>query len=96
MPWQAAPSLIIIFGAFNVAAGLIWTVDRCYYGKVRVGSCWKVGSSPAINQWCRLVEMVYLVGEFVRLSCWHTFERIGFRDSETIETVFFSPYFYQR
>jgi hypothetical protein len=35
MPWQAAPSLIIIFGAFNVAAGLIWTVDRCYYGKVR-------------------------------------------------------------
>ena len=34
MPWQAAPSLIIIFGAFNVAAGLIWTVDRAYYGKV--------------------------------------------------------------
>ena len=35
MPWQAAPSLLIIFGAFNVAAGLIWTVDRTYYGKVR-------------------------------------------------------------
>ena len=35
MPWQAAPSLIIIMGAFNVAAGLIWSVDRVYYGKVR-------------------------------------------------------------
>jgi len=36
MPWQAAPSLIIIMGAFNVAAGLIWSVDRLYYGKVRI------------------------------------------------------------
>jgi hypothetical protein len=36
MPWQAAPSLIIIMGAFNVAAGLIWSVDRVYYGKVRI------------------------------------------------------------
>ena len=36
MPWQTAPSLLIIFGAFNAAAGLIWTVDRCYYGKVRI------------------------------------------------------------
>lgn len=35
MPWQAAPSLIIIVGAFNVAAGLIWTVDRVHLGKVR-------------------------------------------------------------
>ena len=34
MPWQAAPSLIIIIGAFNVAAGLVWSVDRLYYGKV--------------------------------------------------------------
>ena len=44
MPWQAAPSLLIIFGAFNVAAGLIWTVDRTYYGKVRCvrvcSLCW--------------------------------------------------------
>jgi hypothetical protein len=37
MPWQAAPSLLIIIGAFNVAAGLIWSVDRAYYGKVRLG-----------------------------------------------------------
>lgn len=36
MPWQAAPSLIIIIGAFNVAAGLVWSVDRLYYGKVCV------------------------------------------------------------
>ena len=35
MPWQAAPPLLIIFGAFNVASGLIWAVDRGYYGKVR-------------------------------------------------------------
>eukprot|EP00579_Thalassiosira_antarctica_P001268 CAMPEP_0201865688 /NCGR_PEP_ID=MMETSP0902-20130614/505_1 /ASSEMBLY_ACC=CAM_ASM_000551 /TAXON_ID=420261 /ORGANISM="Thalassiosira antarctica, Strain CCMP982" /LENGTH=65 /DNA_ID=CAMNT_0048390507 /DNA_START=53 /DNA_END=250 /DNA_ORIENTATION=+ len=33
MPWQAAPPLLIIIGAFNVAAGLIWTVDRVQYGK---------------------------------------------------------------
>ena len=24
-----------MMGAFNVAAGLIWSVDRVYYGKVR-------------------------------------------------------------
>eukprot|EP00986_Skeletonema_menzelii_P003747 scaffold1199_cov143-Skeletonema_menzelii.AAC.1 len=30
MPWQAAPSLIIIVGAFNVAAGLIWCVDYIF------------------------------------------------------------------
>jgi hypothetical protein len=28
MPWQAVPSLLIIAGAFNVAAGLIWTIDQ--------------------------------------------------------------------
>ena len=39
MPWQAAPSLIIIMGAFNVAAGLVWSVDRLYYGKVCVCVC---------------------------------------------------------
>ena len=34
MPWQTAPSLLIIVGAFNVAAGLIWSVDRVYHGPV--------------------------------------------------------------
>ncbi|KAL3808793.1 hypothetical protein ACHAXA_011177 [Cyclostephanos tholiformis] len=43
MPWQAAPSLLIIIGAFNVAAGLIWSVDRAYYGKVRTTDGWCVG-----------------------------------------------------
>ena len=43
MPWQAAPSLLIIIGAFNVAAGLIWSVDRAYYGKVRMIDGWRVG-----------------------------------------------------
>ena len=35
MPWQAAPPVLIIMVAFNVAAGLIYTVDRTYHGKVR-------------------------------------------------------------
>lgn len=35
MPWQAAPSLLIICGAFNVVAGLMWGLDRMYYGRVR-------------------------------------------------------------
>ncbi|KAL7445692.1 hypothetical protein ACHAXH_009091 [Discostella pseudostelligera] len=48
MPWQAAPSLIIIFGAFNVAAGLIWTVDRCYHGKR--------GRTTGHNQWTWAME----------------------------------------
>ena len=51
MPWQAAPSLIIIFGAFNVAAGLIWTVDRAYYGKVCV-----------FFMYCNLMEILGFVG----------------------------------
>jgi hypothetical protein len=42
-----------------------------------------------------IVEMVYLVGEFVRLSWWHTVEKIGFRDSETRDRDYL-PYFYQR
>ena len=62
MPWQAAPSLIIIVGAFNVAAGLIWSVDRVYYGKVRFDllflcdvlfcifdSSWPVGAETSIG-----------------------------------------------
>jgi hypothetical protein len=48
MPWQAAPSLLIIIGAFNVAAGLIWSVDRAYYGKVRLGGgCFSVDISSS-------------------------------------------------
>lgn len=35
MPWQTAPSLIIIGGAFNVAAGLMWGAHRLGYGEVR-------------------------------------------------------------
>eukprot|EP00542_Grammatophora_oceanica_P013797 CAMPEP_0194027614 /NCGR_PEP_ID=MMETSP0009_2-20130614/1749_1 /TAXON_ID=210454 /ORGANISM="Grammatophora oceanica, Strain CCMP 410" /LENGTH=73 /DNA_ID=CAMNT_0038666751 /DNA_START=55 /DNA_END=276 /DNA_ORIENTATION=+ len=33
MPWQPVPSLIIIGGAFNVIAGLMWSVQRLAYGK---------------------------------------------------------------
>jgi hypothetical protein len=36
MPWQTVPSLIIIGGAFNVVAGLLWGLDRLYYGRVSV------------------------------------------------------------
>ena len=35
MPWQSAPSLLIIIGAFNVAAGAMWGIQRIAYGKVR-------------------------------------------------------------
>lgn len=34
MPWQTVPSLLIIGGAFNAAAGLMWGLDRLYYGRV--------------------------------------------------------------
>lgn len=34
MPWQTVPSLLIIVGAFNVAAGLVLGVDYLQYGKV--------------------------------------------------------------
>jgi hypothetical protein len=34
MPWQTVPSLLIIVGAFNAAAGLIYTVDYLHNGKV--------------------------------------------------------------
>jgi len=48
MPWQAAPPLLIIVGAFNVAAGLIWSVDRLYYGKR--------GRTIGHNQWSWAME----------------------------------------
>ena len=35
MPWQSVPPLLIIAGAFNVAAGLMWTVQRVGYGHDR-------------------------------------------------------------
>eukprot|EP00804_Cyclotella_cryptica_P025088 CCRYP_016560-RA/>CCRYP_016560-RA protein AED:0.30 eAED:0.30 QI:170/1/1/1/0/0/2/306/60 len=35
MPWQAVPSLLIIVGAFNVAAGLVLGIDYLQYGKRR-------------------------------------------------------------
>jgi hypothetical protein len=35
MPWQTVPSLLIIVGAFNAAAGLIYTVDYLHNGKKR-------------------------------------------------------------
>eukprot|EP00562_Extubocellulus_spinifer_P034581 CAMPEP_0178683588 /NCGR_PEP_ID=MMETSP0699-20121125/2387_1 /TAXON_ID=265572 /ORGANISM="Extubocellulus spinifer, Strain CCMP396" /LENGTH=65 /DNA_ID=CAMNT_0020328199 /DNA_START=30 /DNA_END=227 /DNA_ORIENTATION=+ len=35
MPWQSAPSLLIIIGAFNVAAGAVWGIQRIAYGKDR-------------------------------------------------------------
>lgn len=35
MPWQTAPPLIIIAGAFNVAAGLMFGAQRLGYGEVR-------------------------------------------------------------
>jgi hypothetical protein len=35
MPWQAVPSLLIIGGAFNVAAALMVGCDYLAYGKVR-------------------------------------------------------------
>jgi hypothetical protein len=35
MPWQTAPSLIIIGGAFNVAAGLMYGAQRLGFGEVR-------------------------------------------------------------
>ncbi|KAL3822626.1 hypothetical protein ACHAXA_006411 [Cyclostephanos tholiformis] len=58
MPWQAAPSLLIIIGAFNVAAGLIWSVDRAYYGK-RTGESVNVkkrGRTIGHNQWTWAME----------------------------------------
>ncbi len=34
MPYQTAPSLLIIAGAFNAAAGLMWASQRLGYGEV--------------------------------------------------------------
>jgi len=34
MPWQTAPPLIIIAGAFNVAAGLMYGAQRLGFGEV--------------------------------------------------------------
>lgn len=45
MPWQSAPSLLIIIGAFNVAAGAMWSIQRIAYGKVRPCK-FRVGISP--------------------------------------------------
>ena len=33
--WQPVPSLLIIMGAFNVTAGLMWGIHRLAYGTVR-------------------------------------------------------------
>jgi len=33
MPWQTAPPLIIIAGAFNVAAGLMYGAQRLGFGE---------------------------------------------------------------
>lgn len=36
MPYQPVPSLLIIMGMFNATAGLMWGINRVYYGpKVR-------------------------------------------------------------
>jgi len=33
MPWQAVPSFVIIAGAFNAAAGLMWGAQRLGFGE---------------------------------------------------------------
>lgn len=35
MPWQSVPPLLIIVGAFNLAAGGVWAIQRVAYGKNR-------------------------------------------------------------
>lgn len=62
MPWQTVPSLLIIGGAFNVAAALMLGCDYLAYGKVRfhntysfVAGCWWVDS-------VRLASVLDLVG----------------------------------
>jgi len=35
MPWQTAPGLIIIAGAFTVAGGLVNGVQHLFYGQKR-------------------------------------------------------------
>ena len=64
MPWQTVPSLLIIGGAFNVAAALMLGCDYLAYGKVRfhntysfVAGCWWVDS-------VRLASVLDLV------ACW--------------------------
>ncbi|KAL7506755.1 hypothetical protein ACHAXN_003993 [Cyclotella atomus] len=47
MPWQAVPSLLIIGGAFNVAAALMVGCDYLAYGKKRT-----IGH----NQWTWAME----------------------------------------
>lgn len=36
MPWQSAPPLIIITGAFALTGYLLNLSDRLYYGRVRI------------------------------------------------------------
>jgi len=45
MPWQSVPPLLIIIGAFNVAAGAMWGIQRIAYGKDReiLRDQWKYG-----------------------------------------------------
>ena len=53
MPWQSAPSLLIIIGAFNVAAGAMWGIQRIAYGKVRAakgGAIIDIPSSKSVGR----------------------------------------------
>ena len=34
MPYQSVPSLLVIAGAFNAAAGLMWGAQRLGFGEV--------------------------------------------------------------
>eukprot|EP00540_Astrosyne_radiata_P012461 CAMPEP_0116853194 /NCGR_PEP_ID=MMETSP0418-20121206/17763_1 /TAXON_ID=1158023 /ORGANISM="Astrosyne radiata, Strain 13vi08-1A" /LENGTH=68 /DNA_ID=CAMNT_0004485541 /DNA_START=44 /DNA_END=250 /DNA_ORIENTATION=- len=36
MPWQPVPSLLIMFTAFNVTAGVLWGVHKLAYGDRKI------------------------------------------------------------
>eukprot|EP00559_Dactyliosolen_fragilissimus_P002737 CAMPEP_0184854840 /NCGR_PEP_ID=MMETSP0580-20130426/221_1 /TAXON_ID=1118495 /ORGANISM="Dactyliosolen fragilissimus" /LENGTH=66 /DNA_ID=CAMNT_0027349185 /DNA_START=111 /DNA_END=311 /DNA_ORIENTATION=+ len=52
MPWQVAPSLLIIGGAFNAAAGLMWAAQRLGYGedKLIMKDDWKFNMHERHNR----------------------------------------------
>jgi hypothetical protein len=72
MPWQPVPSLLIIMGMFNVTAGLMWSIDRLYYGPKVSCECRSLISLPQRSS-CGL----YVIRVLTSLLCSCSFFTIG-------------------
>ena len=70
MPWQSIPPLIIIGGAFNVAAGLIWGIQRLQHGEVRLLKTDFCRNESSNCNYLSLFRWVRLPGDFTMLVFW--------------------------